>query len=91
MVQNEISTEQLIAQYVEPNPFGRGGHDARLKESGVSIWILVNRLRTGTSVHDLASEYCLTEQAVEAAHAYYQQYPDLIEARIRIYEAFFEE
>lgn len=91
MVQHKVSAKQLIDQYVDPNPHGTGRQDAHLKVSGVSVWILVNRLLTGTSIHDLAEEYHLPEQAVEAARAYYERYPELIDARILINNAFFEE
>ena len=91
MVQHELTADELIARYVDPNPHGRGRQHAHLKESGVSVWILINRLNTGTSADELAREYCLPEEAVEAARAYYERYPDLINARILLHEAFFEE
>lgn len=91
MVRNELTTEALIDRYIEPNPWGRGRYDAKLKEYGVSVWVLANRLRTGTSVCDLAREYRLPEEAVEAAQAYYTANRELIDAWILIQESAFEE
>lgn len=91
MVRNELTTEALIDRYIEPNPWGGGRYDAMLKEYGVSVWILANRLNTGTSIRDLAREYRLPEEAVEAAQAFYEQNRALIDAWILINESFFEE
>jgi len=62
-----------------------------LKESGVSVWILANRLQTGTSVCKPGQEYNLSEEAVEAAQAFYEQNREVIDAWILINEAAFEE
>jgi uncharacterized protein (DUF433 family) len=92
MVRNELTTEALIDQYIDPNPWGGGGrHRAKLKEYGVSVWALVNRLNTGTSIPDLAREYRLPEEAVEAAQAFYEQNQAIIDAWILINESMYEE
>ncbi len=91
MLRNELTTEALIERYVEPNPWGGGRHGAMLKESGVSVWILANRLQTGTSVCKPGQEYNLSEEAVEAAQAFYEQNREIIDAWILINESFFEE
>ena len=91
MVRNELTTEALIDQYVDPRPFGGERHTAKLKEYGVSIWILANRLNTGTSIPDLAREYRLPEEAVEAAKAFYEKNRATLDAWILINESFFED
>lgn len=70
---------------------GGGRHDAMLKESGVSVWILASRLRTGTSVRDLAREYSLSEEEIEAAQAFYDRNRAIVDAWILINESVFEE
>jgi hypothetical protein len=91
MVRSELTTEALINRYIEPNPWGRGRHAAKLKPYWVSVWVLVNRLNTGTSVSELAREYNVPEEAVEAAQAFYEQNRAVIDAWILINESMFED
>jgi uncharacterized protein (DUF433 family) len=92
MVRNALTSSTLIDRYIDPNPWGGAGrHRAHLKKYGVSVWALANRLNTGTSIPDLAREYRLPEEAVEAAKAFYEQNRAIIDAWILINESEVEE
>ena len=62
----------LIENYIEPNPYKSGEAEAWLRESGVSVWALIEywygvNFDTARVAHDFA----LPNEAVEAALAYY--------------------
>jgi uncharacterized protein (DUF433 family) len=84
MMDNIGSKEDaLIAQYIDPNPHGRGPAEARLSQHGTSIWALVAYWRACSGdVQAVAHDYHLPVEAVEAALAYYQRHRDLIDARL---------
>jgi uncharacterized protein (DUF433 family) len=76
---------RLIARYIEPNPHKPGAAEARLRESGVSVWAIVDywygvdfdKART-------AHDYDIPAEAVEAALAYYKAHKALIDARLAL-------
>ena len=83
--QAEPDDARLIERYVEPNgdryPAGRA--DARLRDHGVSVWALVRHLRAvGGDIDQLAEDYALPREAIEAALAYYRRNKDAIDARL---------
>ena len=82
--------EQLIERHIDPNwdryPGGRA--DARLREFGVPVWALVGHLRAvGNDVDQVAADYVLPREAVDAALAYYRRHKDLIDARLLLNSA----
>jgi uncharacterized protein (DUF433 family) len=82
--------DRLIQEYIDPNwdqdPAGRA--DARLREYGVSVWALIGHLRAiGGDVQQLAEDYELPREAVDAALAYYRQNKDYIDARLLLNSA----
>ncbi|HLH21205.1 MAG TPA: DUF433 domain-containing protein [Chloroflexota bacterium] len=73
----------LIARYIEDNPHAAGLDEARLIVSGVPVWALVGHWRAiGEDIAQVAHDYDLPDEAVEAALAYYRQHAALIDARI---------
>ena len=78
-----MTTANLIEKYIELDPRRPGPEEARLRESGVPVWVLIAQLAgvTGDLDH-LAADYHIPREAVEAALAYYQRHKQSIEARI---------
>lgn len=84
---NSQDQQRLIEQYIDLNtdryPGGRA--DARLREYGVPVWALIGQLRAiGGDLDQLAADYELPREAVEAALAYYDQNRQYIDARIAL-------
>ena len=79
-----MSETELIARYVEENPYKPGPPDARLKDSGVAVWAFIAYLHAAVAgdVTQAAADYELTPEAAQAALAYYRQHQPLIDARI---------
>ncbi|HEY7061974.1 MAG TPA: DUF433 domain-containing protein [Chloroflexota bacterium] len=68
---------------IENNPHVAGLDEARLIISGVPVWALVGHWRAvGEDILQVARDYDVPEEAVEAALAYYSQHAPLIDARI---------
>lgn len=83
--------DELIAKYIVRNPDGRGP-DRAATMYGVSVWLLVEQVRaSGGNIHEVAADHDLPEVAVRAALAYYRQNQALIDARILIQNAAWEE
>ncbi len=82
--------EQLIARYVDLDTDRYAGRraDARLKDSGVSIWAIVAFLRIyDNDVARVADHFTLSETEVEAALAYYHRNKKYVDARLILNEA----
>ena len=80
--------EALIARYIDSNPHGRGPAEARLIGYGTSVWALVAYLQAcNGDAAEVAHDYKLPLEAVEAAIAYYRRYKALIDARLLLNEA----
>jgi uncharacterized protein (DUF433 family) len=57
---------------------------------GVSVWALIGYLRGAhASVEQVAHDYDLPVEAVEAANAYYRRHKRLIDSRIAVNDAAF--
>ncbi len=75
--------ERLIARYIEPNPNKPGLDEAWLADSAVSVWALIGYLRAvGGDIEQVANDYEVPREAVEAAIAYYRKHKELIDNRI---------
>jgi uncharacterized protein (DUF433 family) len=77
-------TQALIDRYVDANPHGRGAAEARLKDYGTSVWALVGYYlhAVGRDAEQVAHDYHLPREVVEAALAYYRRHQALIDARL---------
>ncbi|MBI4494497.1 MAG: DUF433 domain-containing protein [Chloroflexi bacterium] len=75
--------EQLIAQYIEPNPHRPGVDEAWVGTYGVPVWALVGHWQAiGQDADQVAQDYEVPREAVEAALAYYRRHKEAIDARI---------
>ena len=85
-----VDEQQLIEQYIDQEwdryPGGRA--DARLKGYGVPVWALIGQLRAiGGDLDQLAADYELPREAVEAALAFYRRNKQYIDARLLLNSA----
>jgi uncharacterized protein (DUF433 family) len=71
----------LIARYIELHPAKPGRAFARVKEHGVPVWALIGFLAEDFSNADqVAHDYAISREAMDAAIAYYQQNKPYIDA-----------
>jgi uncharacterized protein (DUF433 family) len=78
--------DELIARYVELNPYHPGADDAWIVGYGVPVWAIIGAIHAAETaeaiVEQTAEEYQLPVSAVRAALVYYQRHVDVINARI---------
>jgi uncharacterized protein (DUF433 family) len=86
---SDIDEQQLIEKHIDLNYDRFGGRaDARLKESGVSIWAIVGYLDVyDGNASEVARIYDLSPEEMDAALAYYRRHKKYIDARILLNEA----
>ncbi len=85
-----MTEDELIARHIEPHPSKAGRQEARLRDSGISVWALVAYLpAVEGDVSRVAADYELTAEAVEAALAYYRRHKALFDAHLLLYEESF--
>ena len=83
--QSDLSDEELIERYIDPEweRYAHGRADARLKDHGVPVWALIGQLEAiGGDLDELARDYELPREAVDAAMAYYRMNRKYIDARL---------
>lgn len=86
---SDIHEQELIARYIDPewDRYPPGRADARTRE-GVPVWALVAHLRAiGNDSEQLARDYHLPREVVDAALAYYRRNKEYIDARILLNSA----
>jgi len=74
--------EATINEYIELNPDRPALYEARLKEEKVPVWALIGYYLGGATAKEVAEDYDLPLDVVEAAIAYYECHSEAIEARI---------
>ena len=75
--------QELIERWIEQQPHRPDLAEARLVEFGIPVWALVGYLEAvGNDVAQVAADYEVPRDAVEAALAYYRQHHQVIDARI---------
>ena len=77
-----IEEKNLIEQYIEPddNPV-----TAWVRGYGVPIWALIGYLRVvDGNIEQVATDYDLPRDAVEAAIAYYNRHRQAIDAKLTL-------
>ncbi len=73
----------LIERYIEPNPNKHGKANAWLRDYGIAVWALVGYwMAVKGDVDQVAADYGLPLEAVQAALAYYRRYKCLIDDRL---------
>lgn len=74
--------DELIARYLEPNPYKPGKAYYRLVESGMAMWVFAGRLEAAN--YDLAQvawEYDISPAQIDAALAFYERYKEIVDDR----------
>jgi uncharacterized protein (DUF433 family) len=85
-----MDERELIERYVDldTDRYPAGRADARLHTYGVPVWALIGQLRAlDGDVEQLARDYELPREAVEAALAYYRCNKIYIDARLLLNSA----
>lgn len=78
-----MTDEELIDKYIEPNPNRPGKAEARVVGYAVPVWALVGyREAVHGDVAQVAHDYRLPQETVEAAVAYYHRYKTFIDSRL---------
>lgn len=87
--ESKARDQELLEKYVDPDVDRYGGRaDARLLNSGVSVWAIVAYLRVYKGdVDKVAWHYDLSHEELEAALAYYRRNKRYIDARVLLNEA----
>ena len=88
--ERNLDDRELIERYIEERPGESGSSGARLRDYGVSVWALIAyHEATGGHAEQVAVDYELPREAVEAALAYYRLHKANIDARIANHVAAF--
>ena len=70
----------LIAKHIVADPQKSGRAHARVQPSQVSVWVLVAALERGETPEQVASDFDLLPEELQAAIAYYSRHTVLIDA-----------
>src|SRR5687767_9681794 len=83
MTVTESTQEALIERHIDANPHGRGPAEARLAEYGPAVWAIVAYWKAANGdLRQVARDFEVPMEAVEAALAFYRLHQDLIDARL---------
>lgn len=88
--QTNLSENHLIERYVdqETDRYPSGRADARLRDSGVSVWAIVAFLPVyDGDLSKVSEHFSVSREEVDAALAYYRRNRVCIDARIALNEA----
>ena len=78
-----MTDDQLISEHIVPDPYYSGPGDVRLHPSGVHVWAIIGQLAAEEwDSEAVAHAYGIPIEEIEAAKAYYRQYPDPIDGRL---------
>ena len=79
------SADQLIATHIEANPTNPGMAEYRLRkeDNGYPVWSIIGDLDPrGANIDQVARDYAISHEAVEAALAFYARNKEAIDARL---------
>jgi len=80
---DDRSEQALIDRWIEPNPHKRQADEAWLVDFATPVWALVGYLTAVNGDADqVAIDYRVPREAVDAALAYYRRHQAIIDARI---------
>ena len=83
MAQQRTRDDALMERYIEPDPHRPGRANARLVDYGTHVWALIGHYKAvGGDALQVAREYDLPLEAVEAALAYYRRHKKYIDATL---------
>jgi len=70
--QKTRTEDELIARYIEENPYKPGRANARLIDYGIAVWALIGALEAANDdIIEFATDYELPPNAIKAAIAFY--------------------
>lgn len=73
----------LIARHIYEDPYRPGPAEARLTNSGVSVWAIIGYLpAVDSDIDRVAQDYEIESDAVRAAIAWYRLHRAAIDARL---------
>jgi uncharacterized protein (DUF433 family) len=81
---SEDRADALIAAYIEPHPGKPGTAEYRLhvEDNGYPVWAIVASLLNREDDEQIAREYHISREAIEAVRAYYERNQEAIDARL---------
>jgi hypothetical protein len=78
-----MSDDELIARWIEPDPFKRSAAEVMLKDSGVHVWAIIGHwYGVEENAAEVARDSEIPIEAVEVALAHYRRHPELIDDRL---------
>jgi uncharacterized protein (DUF433 family) len=81
-----MTDDELIERYIDWKRYDRA--DARLRGRGTHVWAIVGQLRVARGdVTEVAKDYEVPAEAIQAALAYYQRNKEYIDARLLLNSA----
>jgi uncharacterized protein (DUF433 family) len=85
-----MTDDDLIQKHINPSSTEFGYDRARLCEMGVPVWVVIAYDQSvDHNTADVARTYSVSEEAVEAARAYYRQHRCVFDAKIKLEAAAF--
>lgn len=77
--------DTLIDKYIEPHPAKPGFSNSRVNVRGVPVWALIGWLADDYSnAKQVAKDYAIPYEAMEAAIAFYERHKAVIDARLML-------
>lgn len=74
----------LIAQHIKPDPYRPGAARSVVRGDGAPVWALVSYYMTaGGDVRQVADDYEITPEQVQAVLAFYAEHAEEIDAFLR--------
>jgi uncharacterized protein (DUF433 family) len=84
----ELGDDPLVLKYIQIDPDWDSEDDARIMGHGVQVWALIGALDGNESdVEEVARDYRIPLEAMEAALAYYRSHKDAIDCRLAAHRA----
>ncbi len=87
----EERADALIARHIEPHP-GKPGiaeYRLRVEENGYPVWSIIGSLSPdGENMDQVARDYQISREAIEAVRAYYERNREAIDARLAANRAY---
>ena len=76
--------QELIERWIVPHRGKRGHAESVILNNGTSVWVIIYQWLYDGNIERVKSSYELSEEAFDAAIAYYRQHKHVIDARITL-------
>jgi uncharacterized protein (DUF433 family) len=78
-----MTDHELVAAFIEPDPYHPGPMDVVVRERHIPVWALVNYLIAYEgNIEQVAAGFRISTDAVRAAQAYCKDHTEIIDARL---------